>query len=124
MKSVESSILTIQKRPNNNGSTNTVMIRKGQADIDLFFKAEGEKKSARIEGKHDDRLSDKLRAALATAAALDRHYVARQLVILYRTTVLEDIRRTCSRRASDDKSTIIEELAHLSQYPGAISAER
>ncbi len=123
MKSVESA-LTNQKRPNNNGSTNTVMIRKGQAEIDLFFKAVGEKKSARIEGKHDHRLSDKLRAALAKAAALDRHDVAEQLMFLYRTTVLEDIRRTCSRRASEDTSTINEELEHLSQYPGAISAER
>ena len=124
MKSVESALLTIQKRPNNNGSTNTVMIRKGQADIDLFFKAVGEKESARIEGKRDHRLSDKLRAALAIAAALDRHDVAGQLMLLYRTTVLEDIRRTCSRRASDDTSTIIEELEHLSQYPGAITTER
>ena len=123
MKSVESA-LTNQKRPNNNGSTNTVMIRKEQADIDLFFEVVGEKKSARIEEKRDHRLSDKLRAALATAAALDRQDVAGQLMFLYRTTVLEDIRRTCNRRASDDKSTIIEELAHLSQYPGANSAER
>ena len=123
MKLVESA-LTNQKRPNNNGSTNTVMIRKGQADIDLFFKAVGELKSAQIEEKRDLRLSDKLRAALASAVALDRRDVAEQLMSLYRTTVLEDIRRTRSRRASEDKSTIIEELALLSQYPGAISAER
>ena len=123
MKSVESA-LTNQKRPNNNGSTNTVMIRKGQADIDLFFKAVVEKESARIEGQRDHRLSDKLRAALAIAAVHDRHDVAMQLMFLYRTTVLEGTRRTCSRRASDDKSTINEELEHLSQYPGAISTER
>ena len=123
MKLVESA-LTNQKRPNNNGSTNTVMIRKGQADIDLFFKAVGELKSARIEEKRDLRLSDKLRAALASAVALDRRDVAEQLMSLYRTTVLEDIRRTRSRRASEDKSTTIEELAPLSQYPGANSAER
>ncbi len=123
MKSVESA-LTNQKRPKNNGSTNTVMIRKGQADIDLFFKAVVEKESARTEGKRDHRLSDKLRVALAIAAVHDRHDVAMQLMFLYRTTVLEDIHRTRSRRASEDKSTIIEELALLSQYPGAISAER
>ena len=123
MKSVESA-LTNQKRPNNNGSTNTVKIRKEQADIDLFFKAVVEKESARIEGQRDHRLSDKLRAALAIAAVHDRHDVAMQLMFLYRTTVLEDTRRTCSRRASDDKSTINEELEQLNQYPGAISTER
>ena len=123
MKSVESA-LTIQKRPNNNGSTNTVMIRKGQADIDLFFKAVVEKESARIEGQRDHRLSDKLRAGLAIAAVHHRHDVAMQLMSLYRTTILEDTRRTRSRRAGDDKSAINEELEHLSQYPGAISTER
>ena len=123
MKLVESA-LTNQKRPNNNRPTDTVMIRKGQADIDLFFKAVGELKSAQIEEKRDLRLSDKLRAALAIAVALDRRDVAEQLMFLYRATVLEDIRRTRSRRASEDTSTIIEELAPLGQYPGAIYAER
>ncbi len=99
MKLVESA-LTKQKRPSNKRSANTV------------------------KGKRNNRLSDKLRAALAIAAALNRHDVAEQLMFLYRMTVLEDIRRTRSRRASEDKSTIIEELALLSQYPGAISAER
>ena len=99
MKLVESA-LTKQKRPSNKRSANTV------------------------KGKRNNRLSDKLRAALAIAAALERRDVAEQLMFLYRTTVLEDIRRTRSRRASEDKSTIIEELALLSQYPGAISAER
>ena len=99
MKLVESA-LTKQKRPSNKRPANTV------------------------KGKRNNRLSDKLRAALAIAAALERRDVAEQLMFLYRTTVLEDIRRTRSRRASEDKSTIIEELALLSQYPGAISAER
>ena len=99
MKLVESA-LTKQKRPSNKRSANAV------------------------KGKRNNRLSDKLRAALAIAAALERRDVAEQLMFLYRATVLEDIRRTCSRRASEDKPTIIEELAPLSQYPGAISAER
>jgi hypothetical protein len=52
-------------------------------------------------GKRDHRLSDKLRSALARAAALDRHDVAEQLMILYRTTVVEDIRRTRNRRVTE-----------------------
>ncbi len=99
MKLVES-VLMNQKRPSNKGSANTFI------------------------GKRHRRLSDKLRTALASAAALDQHDIAEQLMVLYRTTVVEDIRRTRNRRASEHKSTTIEKPAPLSQYPGANSAER
>ena len=99
MKLVESALMN-QQRPSNKGSANTAM------------------------GKHDHRLSDKLRAALARAAALDRHDFAEQLMILYRTTVVEDIRQTRNRRPTEHKSTSIEEPAPVSQYSGANSAER
>ncbi len=76
MKLVESALMN-QERPSNKRFANTVM------------------------GKRDHRLSDKLRSALARAAALDRHDVAEQLMILYRTTVVEDIRRTRNRRVTE-----------------------
>ncbi len=99
MKLVESALMN-QKRPSNKGSADT------------------------FTGKRHQRLSDKLRAALARASALDRHDVVEQLMILYRTTVVEDIRQTRNRRATEHKSTSIEELAPVSQYSGANSAER
>ncbi len=94
MQLVESALMN-QKRPSN----------KGKGSARPFM------------GKHHHRLSDKLRAALARAAALDRHDIAEQLMILYRTTVVEDIRRTRNRRATEHKSTTIEEPAPLSPYP-------
>jgi hypothetical protein len=99
MKLVES-VLMNQKRRSNKAPANTFI------------------------GKRHHRLSDKLRAALARAAALDRHDIAEQLMVLYRTTVVEDIRLTRNRRATEHKSTTIEKPAPLSQYPGANSAER
>ena len=77
-----------------------------------------------VRRKRNHRLSDKLRAALAKAAALDRHDIAEQLMTLYWTTVAEDIRRTRNRRAAEYRSTTMEEPASLSQYPKVDSTER
>ena len=47
------------------------------------------------------RLSDKIRAALARAAALGRRDVTEQLSTLYQATVEEKVRRARRRRAPD-----------------------
>lgn len=61
-------------------------------------------KGGRKRRRRRRRLSDKIRAALARAAALGRRDVTEPLSSLYQATVEEELRRTGNRRRTRDSS--------------------